>query len=205
MASEVTGRAAVRRRLAAGFGINIFGRGVGTLIQVVSVPIFLKFWGVGLYGEWLLLNSVPNYFALTDVGFGSTAGNEMSMLTAAGKQEEALDVFQSVLALTSGSSLLVGLTMLVAVWYLPLNRWLHLSRISEHDTNIVILLLVLTVLLSLQEGLFQAAFRCVAKYVYGTFLKNLVQLAAFIGVSITVIPGGAAWCARWRCIAGSTR
>ena len=92
---------AVRRRLAAGFGVNIFSRGVATLIQVLSVPIFLRHWGIDLYGEWLLLNSVPSYFALSDVGFGSTAGNEMTMLMAAGRQDEALDVFQSVLALTT--------------------------------------------------------------------------------------------------------
>ena len=190
MASVTTGRAAVRRRLAQGFGINIFGRGVNTIIQLVSVPVFLKYWGVDLYGEWVLLNSVPNYFALTDVGFGSTAGNEMTMLVAAGKNEEALDVFQSVQLLTTATSVLVGGAMLGSVWFLPFDRWLHLSHVSQHDTKIVILLLVFSVLLTLQEGLLQSSFRCVAKYVYGTFLKNMVQLAAFMGVSGSVILGG---------------
>lgn len=189
MASVTTGRSAVRKRLAQGFGVNIFGRGVNTLIQLVSVPVFLKYWGVDLYGEWVLLNSVPNYFALTDVGFGSTAGNEMTMLVAAGKQEEALDVFQSVQLLTTGTSAVVGGAMLGAVWFLPFSRWLHLSHVSRHDTDVVILLLVFSVLLTLQEGLLQASFRCVAKYVYGTFLKNMVQLAAFVGVSGSVMLG----------------
>ena len=189
MASVATGRSAVRKRLAQGFGVNIFGRGVNTLIQLVSVPVFLKYWGVDLYGEWVLLNSVPNYFALTDVGFGSTAGNEMTMLVAAGKQEEALDVFQSVQLLTTGTSAVVGGAMLGAVWFLPFSRWLHLSHVSRHDTDVVILLLVFSVLLTLQEGLLQASFRCVAKYVYGTFLKNMVQLAAFVGVSGSVMLG----------------
>lgn len=169
--------------------MNIVSRGINTLIQLVSVPIFLKHWGVDLYGEWVLLNSVPNYFALSDVGFGSTAGNEMTMLGAANKHEEALDVFQSVLALTTVSSLLVGGTLFAVVWYLPFNRWLHVQSISPHDTNLVILLLALSVLLSMQETLFQAAFRCVTKYVYGNFLKSMIQLASFSGVSLAVILG----------------
>jgi O-antigen/teichoic acid export membrane protein len=183
-------RSAVQKRLAAGFGVNIFSRGVGTLIQVLSVPIFLKHWGAPLYGEWILLNSVPSYFALSDVGFGSTAGNEMTMLMAAGRQDEALDVFQSVLALTTVVSAALGALFLALVWFLPFQRWLHTYSLSPHDTKLVILLLVLSTLLSMQETLYQAAFRCVAKYVYGTFLKSLVLLGSFVAVSGTVLFGG---------------
>ena len=185
----------MQRRLAAGFGVNIFSRGVGTLIQVLSVPIFLRHWGAPLYGEWILLNSVPSYFALSDVGFGSTAGNEMTMLMAAerpSKEREAaaLDVFQSVLALTTVISATLGAVFMALVWFLPFQRWLHTYSLSTHDTKLVILLLTLSTLLSMQESLYQAAFRCVAKYVYGTFLKSLILLLSFLGVSGTVLFGG---------------
>jgi O-antigen/teichoic acid export membrane protein len=183
-------RKGVHKRLAAGFGVNILGKGTSTLIQVVSVPIFLKHWGVDLYGEWLVLNSIPSYFALSDVGFGSTAGNEMTMLMATNKQEEALDVFQSVLALTTGISVTIGAIFMALVWFLPFERWLHITSISRHDTNLVILMLALSVLLTMQETLLQAAFRCVARYVFGTLLKNIVQLTTFAGVSIVVLSGG---------------
>jgi len=183
-------RSAVRRRLAAGFGVNVFSRGVGTLIQLLSVPIFLRHWGTDLYGEWLLLNSIPSNFALSDMGFGSTAGNEMTMLMAAGRQQEALEVFQSVLALTTGISSALGALFLALVWFLPFQSWLHTYSISRHDTKIVVLLLVLSVLLSMQETLYQAAFRCVAKYVYGTFLKSLILFLSFLAVSGVVFFGG---------------
>jgi O-antigen/teichoic acid export membrane protein len=181
---------AVRRRLAAGFGVNIFSRGVATLIQLVSVPVFLEHWGTDLYGAWLLLNSIPSYFALSDVGFGSTAGNEMTMLMAAGRQEEALDVFQSVLALTTVVSSVLGALFILLVWFLPFDHWLHIQAISMHDTRVVVLLLVLSTLLSMQETLYQAAFRCVAKYVFGTFLKSLILLASFLAVTGVVLFGG---------------
>ena len=64
------------------------------------------------------------------------------------------------------------------------------SSISRHDTSVVILLLALSVLLSMQETLFQAAFRCVAKYAYGTFLKSLIQMASFLGVATVVLLHG---------------
>src|SRR3954454_17866012 len=98
----------VKRRLIAGFGAGTFGRLANVLIQVVGVPIFLLHWGTALYGEWLLLNTIPAYFALSDIGFGSVAGNEMTMLVAAGKKDEALTVFQSVWILTTVMSSAVG-------------------------------------------------------------------------------------------------
>ncbi len=187
--------------MAAGFGVNIFSRAVSTLIQVVSVPIFLKHWGVDLYGEWLLLNSIPSYFSLSDIGFGSVAGNEMTMLMAANKQEEAQDVFQSVLALTTVLSGSVAFVFLSLVWFLPLQRWLHVTNISRHDTNMVVMLLGISILLSIQETLFQAAFRCVHRYAYGTFLKSLIQLGSFTGVSVVVLmDGGVVYAAAAFCI-----
>ncbi len=183
-------RTAVRRRLAAGFSVNVFSRGVGTLIQLLSVPIFLRHWGTDLYGQWLLLNSIPNNFALSDVGFGSTAGNEMTMLMATGRKPEALEVFQSVLALTTVISSAIGAAFMAVVWFLPWDRWLHTYSITKHDTQTVILLLVLSVLLGMQETLYQGAFRCVSKYVYGTFLKSVILLMSFLAVSCVVMLGG---------------
>jgi hypothetical protein len=68
----------LKRRLLAGFGANTFSRLSTTLTQIFSVPVFLSHWGVHLYGEWILLNTIPSYLGLSDVGFGSVAGNEMT-------------------------------------------------------------------------------------------------------------------------------
>ncbi len=35
-------------------------------IQLVSVPVFLHFWGPKLYGEWLVLSAIPVYLGFTD-------------------------------------------------------------------------------------------------------------------------------------------
>src|SRR6202167_6354284 len=91
--SPMTTRSLQRRRIA-GFGANTFSRLATTLTQIFSVPVFLSHWGVHLYGEWILLNTIPGYLGLSDVGFGSVAGNEMTMLAATHKYEEALVVFQ---------------------------------------------------------------------------------------------------------------
>src|SRR5271170_1745805 len=117
----------LQRRLIAGFGANTFSRLSTTLTQIFSVPIFLSHWGVHLYGEWILLNTIPSYLGLSDVGFGSVAGNEMTLL---------------------------GLLLIATVWLLPLGAWLHMHAISGGDARLIVLLLGLAVLLGMQETLF---------------------------------------------------
>ena len=176
----------LQRRLIAGFGANTFSRLSTTLTQIFSVPVFLSHWGVHLYGEWILLNTIPSYLGLSDVGFGSVAGNEMTMLAAGKNFDQALVVFQSVWVLTTVITSLLGLLLISAVWFLPLGRWLHMHAISAPDARLIILLLGLAVLLGMQETLFQAAFRCVGKYPLGTMAKSLVVLSAFLSTMVGV-------------------
>src|SRR6201994_3405137 len=176
----------LKRRLIAGFGANTFSRLSTTLTQIVSVPVFLSHWGVHLYGEWILLNTIPSYLGLSDIGFGSVAGNEMTMLAAAQDFDQALVVFQSVWVLTTFITSLLGLLLIATVWILPLGAWLHMHAISGADARLIVLLLGLAVLLGMQETLFQAAFRCVGKYPLGTMAKSVVVLAAFLSTMIGV-------------------
>src|ERR1700760_4414498 len=182
----------LKRRLIAGFGANTFSRLSTTLTQIFSVPVFLSHWGVHLYGEWILLNTIPSYLGLSDVGFGSVAGNEMTMLAAAQDFEQALVVFQSVWVLTTVITSLLGLGLLAAIWVLPVGTWLHMHAIEAFDARLIILLLGLAVLFGMQETLFQAAFRCVGKYPLGTMAKSVVVLAAFLstmaGVALHLSP-----------------
>jgi O-antigen/teichoic acid export membrane protein len=176
----------LKHRLIVGFGANTFSRLSITLTQIFSVPVFLSHWGVHLYGEWILLNTIPSYLGLSDVGFGSVAGNEMTMLAAAQDFDQALVVFQSVWVLTTLITSLLGVVLIATVWVLPLATWLHMHAISTSDARLIVLLLGLAVLLGMQETLFQAAFRCVGKYPLGTMAKSLVVLAAFLSTMVGV-------------------
>ena len=181
----------VKGRLLASFGANSLGRLFTTLIQVISVPLYLKHWGIHLYGEWILLSTIPSYLGLSDIGFGSVAGNEMTMLMAKQRTEEALEVFQSIWLLTTGASLFVATLLAVCIWFAPLDRWMHLHSMTRIEARYVVLFLGLSALLSLQETLFQGAFRCVGRYAYGTTMKHLLMLGSFGVIIIPLILGSA--------------
>src|SRR5579863_7074061 len=97
----------VARRLVRGFGAAALGPIVTTIVQLVSVPVLLHYWGTVKYGDWLLLSAIPSYLTLSDLGFGDASGSDMTMRVASGDRQGALETFQSSWVLLSLVSLAV--------------------------------------------------------------------------------------------------
>jgi hypothetical protein len=52
--------------------------GLMMMFQLLSVPVFLQYWGVNLYGEWLALISLTAYFQMTDIGLNTATANSFT-------------------------------------------------------------------------------------------------------------------------------
>jgi O-antigen/teichoic acid export membrane protein len=179
-----------RRRLAFSFLSSWVGKLSTTIIQLIQVPVFLHFWSVPLYGEWMIVNSIPAYLSFSNIGFGSVAGNEMTMMVARGDRDDALRVFQSCWWLIAGICSGTILLLSGALYFLPAAHLLKLSNISETDTKWIIFYLGVSVLLGQLEQLLQSAYRCVGRYPFGSMIKSTFTLIAFGCMMIPVALGG---------------
>ena len=47
------------QRLLSGSAVNLYGQLMIAAVQLLSVPILASIWGVTLYGEWIMLNTIP--------------------------------------------------------------------------------------------------------------------------------------------------
>jgi O-antigen/teichoic acid export membrane protein len=178
-----------KRRLILGFLSNWVGRLASTIIQLIQVPVFLHFWGVPLYGEWMIVNSIPAYLSFSNGGFGSVAGNEMTMMVARDDRESALRVFQScwwlISIICAGTIILLSGTL----YYLPASRLLKLTALGESDTKWIIFYLGVSVLLGQLEQLLQSAYRSIGRYPFGSFVKSILSLFAFACMIVSVALG----------------
>ena len=168
---------------------NWISRMAGTVIQLVQVPVFLHFWPTALYGDWLVVNAIPSYLSFSNIGFGSVAANEMTMMMGRNDQEGALRVFQSCWWLIA---LLCGVTTLLfagLLYLLPVPRWLNLNLITQTDAKWVIFFLGLAVLFGQLEQLLQSAYTCIGRYSFGSLLKSTLTLIAFSATLVPVVLG----------------
>jgi O-antigen/teichoic acid export membrane protein len=178
-----------KRRLVWSFLSATVARLAQTAIQFVQVPVFLHFWSVPLYGEWLILNSIPTYLWFSNAGFGNVAGNEMTMLVAGGDRDSALRVFQSCWWLIVGVCAAFTAALSGVLYFLPIARMLNIHSITESDTKWIIFYLAVSVLLAALEQLLQSAYRSIGRYPYGTFVKSAMAVIAFACTMIPVALG----------------
>jgi O-antigen/teichoic acid export membrane protein len=188
--SSSASTSSVRQRLIRGFGASALGPIVTIIIQVVSVPVFLHFWGAKLYGEWLILSAIPSYLALSDIGFGNVASSDMTMHVAAGRREAALDTFQSTWVLISTVSLMLMALVSACAWFVPWQAWMKLSVISDHGAAQILVVFSAYVLISLQNGILDSAFRCDGNYALGTMYLNIVRFSEAALATVAVACGG---------------
>lgn len=181
--------AAASRRLLQGFSATALSPVVITVAQLVSVPVFLRFWGPNLYGEWLLLSTVPSYLSLSDMGFGSVAGNDMTMRVAARDRIGALSSFQSAWVMICAISAAVSVLAVSAGYLLPLNHWLNVASMSQTEFRGVLLLLICYALGSLQTTLAVSGFRCDGNYALAALLLNILKLVEALGTAAAVALG----------------
>jgi O-antigen/teichoic acid export membrane protein len=178
-----------KRRLVWSFFSATVARLSQTVIQFIQVPVFLHFWNVPLYGEWLILNSIPTYLSFSNAGFGNVAGNEMTMLVAGGDRQSALRVFQSTWWLIVAICSTLTVLLSGVLYFLPAARMLKIGQISESDTKWIIFYLAVSVLLAQLEQLLQSAYRSIGRYPYGAFVKSAMALAAFSCTLLSVALG----------------
>jgi len=168
----------------------VFSQSVLVFIRVAEVPLMLAFWGTQLYGEWLMLAAIPTYFSIGDGGFAVAACRDMTMKSGTGDRNGALAVFQSTwLLLLTVSFVALLLAYGFAEWA-PLGRWLGFSAMTAADTQTVLLLLVIQVLVGFQGGLLDGGFWVSGRYPAGMYLIAFAHLLEFLGLGLAVILGG---------------
>lgn len=179
----------VRDRLVKAFAAQGFAQISNLVIQFATVPLFLHCWGVFLYGEWFMLSTVPSYFALSDLGFASAAGTEMTLRVARGDRAGALKVFQSAWVLVTAISLLVTLAMLGLVHLIPAHHWMNLM-LPRAEIIAVVSILACQVFFDLQTGLIGNGYRCDGHFAAGTMIRQAQRLAEFLVLVIVLLCHG---------------
>lgn len=172
-----------RARLTGNLSANIYAMGVNLSIQVIGVSVFLAAWGMTRYGEWLLLSAIPSYFAMSDLGLSSVAGNQMAMYAARDQRRDAIATFQGSWMIVTALSLVLFLAALFAVSADGLGFVLNRGSITGEQARSTLLVLIAYTLATLQTNQFAAAFRCANRTATGIAYLGTARLVEFVAAA----------------------
>lgn len=101
-----------RARVLRVAGAMLVSNGLTVALQIAMVPALIWAWGATLYGEWLVLYTIPGYLALSDFGIITTANNRIDAQCARGHFGAANRTYFNSVLLLSG---LIGAMLAIAV------------------------------------------------------------------------------------------
>ena len=182
--------APVAKRVIKGIAAHGLGQVLTIVVQIVGVPLFLSKWGVVRYGEWLVLTALPGYLTISDLGFGPTAANEMTMLAGAGREDEVQRIYRSVWVLILALSAVVLVVACGLALALPFDAWLGLRSFTHGEAVLTTLFLIGQIVLGQQGSVIGAGYRAGGFYATGLWAGDSLKFLEFLALVLIVLGGG---------------
>jgi O-antigen/teichoic acid export membrane protein len=172
------------------FGAQTYGTLINTLDKLATVPLFIFFWGVDLFGEWLILRAIPSYLAVAELGFATAAANRMSVLLIHNRHQQALSYFQSTFWVLAAVSLVLVVVVSILFVLGDAREVFNFSSDVDYDLLTVVMLMLGYTLLVFQTQLLSAAYRSVGRYVSAAFITYNIRALEICLLVVVVLFGG---------------
>lgn len=192
MTTGDTARAGLMGRMRRGLLASGMGFAMRLLLQLVQVPLFLSFWGVEYFGEWLLLFTIMAFLGLLDFGACSAGANGMAQQVANGSKDQARRIFTVMITVVGGSiavSSVLGLILWASQGATFAARF---TAIAPDAVPLALACLVLAGWLQLATSALSTVLRAMGKYAGQTTLGTVMAFAELCAVSLALFMGGGA-------------
>ena len=165
---------------------GLVSKGVNLLVNLLLVPMLLRYLGAERYGLWVTITSTVSMFVLLDIGVANTLTNLVAEAYAAGDERLAAEYFSSAFWTVCGVSSVIGL----AAWLLwPHVDWAAVFHVSgpalAPAASRAMAVSVALLLCSLPAGL---AARLLAGY-QELHLANIFAAVGSVGSLLGVVTG----------------
>lgn len=111
---------------------NFIGKAVQMLVVIVSTPLLISYLGIKLYGVWVILSTITNYYGLFDIGISSTYIKYVAEYNARkdwAKLSETIATGFYFSILVGGVVLLIGYALKNLILSIFIKDYADLSRI----------------------------------------------------------------------------
>lgn len=182
-----------KSRLAQGTAVGFYGLAMQLVVQLLSVPVLTRSWGLGGYGAWVLLYSVPSLLAMADLGLTTAGANAMTQAVAQGDRPRAARIMMVLRLITVAAGLTLLAVAAIAVLVVFPGALDFGAAMSRDQAVATALLLGLYGFLALINGVTLAAFRAADAFASsGLLFQTIILVEALAALSWAMLGGSPA-------------
>ena len=177
-------------RLLHGTGAGAAAYGLGIASNLILLPLYLRFWSVAVYGEWMALYSVVNYLANLDFGVTMAGANAATMAYARGDWIAFKRIQATAWAASLGiAGLGVALIVLPSMLFFHVERWLKLTALIPREARIVFCCLAISLLANIPGRQLIYVYVTIGEFAKFQWFYNAFFFASFAATAGVLIAG----------------
>lgn len=169
---------------------------IGSLANLLLVPLFLARWSVETYGQWLALFSLVAYLSSVDAGLSMAAINRLTQAWTRHDLEDYARALDSAMAFHLAAAAGGAALLAAGVWWLPLASWM---RITSPGAALTLFLLGIQMLWTVPLGLLTGIYRTTGDLARSQWIANAQKTGALaVSAAVVLAGGGMAALAAWQ-------
>lgn len=173
------------KRIVSSLGLSAIIYAIVTVGQIISVPLLLRAWGDGLYGEWLALTNLVASLNLLNAGVQTHVMNLLIGNFVRGEIEAGERTLHAALRLYVLLCSLALLATLFLAFTPQLASFLNIRALPAAHMRAIVLIQGLLATYAILEGLLMSLL-IVTKQMPRRLVYSLVERIAFLGIPILV-------------------
>ena len=156
---------------------NSLTNGLGLFVtlfnQVILLPLYLHYWSLEIYGDWIVLSAISQFFASSDLGFTTIFTNDFTISHANKDYKICNQLLSNNYAFLFLILLPVIILCFVLVYSVNVVSALGLSYLTLSDSRVILILLVLHVFATMIGKVPNAIFRANSKAHIAFLIDNV--------------------------------
>lgn len=169
---------------------NLFSNSVTSALtagfQLISVPFFLNAWGLELYGEWIILNTLNSILQTTDLGLTTATSNILTIEFLKKNYSKCNSLITNNIFFLGIVFSLTIILIVVLNFLLPLSDILTLKVLNSQQIFFVVILIVIQIFFGMLTNSFSSIFIATNKYSRGVNIDNLIRFCEYIGIILSL-------------------
>jgi O-antigen/teichoic acid export membrane protein len=180
----------IYKSIAKNYVANSVGLGLRFLEQIAMVPLFISFWGVTKYADWILITSLSSFFVMANMGLNTASTNEFIIKYQQKEYDVCLKLLINTFLYITVAGLVCVLLAVIVALTIGFKELLQVSVFSDSETSIIFILLLVHIFIRMYNGVYHGIFRATSYTHLSSMIENVVKLMEvlilFMGIILKV-------------------
>lgn len=166
---------------------NLFKVVIVFLNQIVLVPLYIRYWGTALYGDWIVLSAITSFFSLSDMGLNNVTNNRFCIKLAEGNNKECQSLLVNNIVLIFSFGLLSIIGMILFCVFCDLPSVLSLHIVEKKTAAVVLITTVVQVFIVMLSGVFDSIYNANHLASKATYIGNFARFSYAILIFLCIL------------------